>query len=331
MELLIIALAACLASASATKALLPWLARRGIVARENDRSMHSGIVPKGGGLPLLLSALAALTALTPPLKLSLALLASTAALAMASWHDDKKPLPASWRLIMHFAVAAFFVLSLPEDALVLQGYVPLIVDRALTIVGLVWMINLYNFMDGINGIAGTETVAITAGYLAIGATALVNLSYQPVAAALLGASAGFLLWNLRDRALVFLGDAGSAPLGLLMGALTIDLAVHGAWAAALILPAYFFADATLTLLRRIATGHMPWSAHKTHFYQRAAAAWRSHVAVVWRVAVAGALLIVAALWSMSAPWLALVLAAGIVTGLLVILNAAAQSRSSGND
>ena len=331
MELLIIALAACLASASATKALLPWLARRGIVARENDRSMHSGIVPKGGGLPLLLSALAALTALTPPMKLSLALLASTAALAMVSWQDDKKPLPASWRLIMHFAVAAFFVLSLPEDALVLQGYVPLIVDRALTIVALVWMINLYNFMDGINGIAGTETVAITAGYLAIGATALVNLSYQPVAAALLGASAGFLLWNLRDRALVFLGDAGSAPLGLLMGALTIDLAVHGAWAAALILPAYFFADATLTLLRRIATGHMPWSAHKTHFYQRAAAAWRSHVAVVWRVAVAGALLIAAALWSMSAPWLALVLAAGIVTGLLVILNAAAQSRSSGND
>ena len=331
MELLIIALAACLASASATKALLPWLARRGIVARENDRSMHSGIVPKGGGLPLLLSALAALTALTPPMKLSLALLASTAALAMVSWQDDKQPLPASWRLIMHFAVAAFFVLSLPEDALVLQGYVPLIVDRALTIVALVWMINLYNFMDGINGIAGTETVAITAGYLAIGATALVNLSYQPVAAALLGASAGFLLWNLRDRALVFLGDAGSAPLGLLMGALTIDLAVHGAWAAALILPAYFFADATLTLLRRIATGHMPWSAHKTHFYQRAAAAWRSHVAVVWRVAVAGALLIAAALWSMSAPWLALVLAAGIVTGLLVILNAAAQSRSSGND
>lgn len=331
MDLLIIALAACLASASATKALIPWLARRGIVAEENDRSMHSGMVPKGGGLPLLLSSLAALTALTQPMKLPLALLASTALVAIVSWRDDLKPLPASWRFILHLAAATIFVAWLPEDALVFQGYLPLALDRALTTIALVWMINLFNFMDGINGIAGTETIAITAGYLALGATAISNLYYMPIAAVLLGSSIGFLLWNLRDKAIVFLGDVGSAALGLLMGALMIDLAVHGAWAAALILPAYFLADATLTLLRRLVTGHMPWSAHKTHFYQRGAAAYKSHVAVVWRVALADSLLIAAALWSASAPWMAIAIAAAVVGSLLVILNAAGQSRSSGND
>ena len=331
MDLLIIALAACLASALATKALIPWLARRGIVAEENDRSMHLGAIPKGGGLPLLLSALATLTALTQPMRLPLALLAATTLVAIVSWRDDLKPLPASWRFMLHLVAAALFAASLPGGALVFQGYLPLVIDRALTIVALVWMINLFNFMDGINGIAGTETVAITAGYLGLGVTALASLSYQPLAAAVLGSSLGFLVWNLRDKALVFLGDVGSAPLGLLMGALMIDLAAHGAWAAALILPAYFLADATLTLLGRLASGHMPWTAHKTHFYQRAAAAYKSHVAVVWRVSVANALLIAAALWSGSAPWTGLVFAAVVVAGLLAILNSAGQSRSSDND
>lgn len=331
MYLLIIALAACLATASATKALIPWLTRRGIVAEENDRSMHLGAIPKGGGLPLLLSALASLTALTQPMKLPAALLASTALVAIVSWRDDLKPLSASWRFILHLVAATLFVAWLPADALVFQGYLPTVIDRALTIIALVWMINLYNFMDGINGIAGSETVAITAGYLILGTTAVANLSYMSIAAALLGSTAGFLLWNLRAKALVFLGDVGSAPLGLLMGALMIDLAVHGVWAAALILPAYFLADATLTLLRRLATGHMPWSAHKTHYYQRAAAAYKSHVAVVWRVAAANALLIAAALWSVTAPWAAIVSAAVVVAGLLAILNSAGRFQSSDSD
>ena len=331
MDLLIIALAACLASALATKALIPWLARRGIVAEENDRSMHSGAIPKGGGLPLLLASLATLTALTQPMTLPLTLLAATALVAIVSWRDDLKPLPASWRFMLHLVAAALFVASLPGGALVFQGYLPLVIDRALTIVALVWMINLYNFMDGINGIAGTETVAITAGYLALSASALAPLSYQPIAAAVLGSTAGFLIWNLRDKAIVFLGDVGSAPLGLLTGALMIDLAVHGAWGPALILPAYFLADATLTLLGRLASGHMPWTAHKTHVYQRAAAAYKSHVAVVWRVGAANAVLIAVALWSGSAPWISLAMAAIAVAGLLVILSAAAQSRSSDSD
>ena len=138
----------------------------------------------------------------------------------------------------------------------------------------------------------------------------------------MGASAGFLIWNMRKVPLVFLGDAGSVPLGFLMGALMIDLAVKGHWAAALILPSYFLTDATLTLIMRLLGGEKPWQAHKSHFYQRGAAAMGSHLAVVTRIAAASVVLIGAALWSLSSPWLACALSAIAVLVLLYVLSRA---------
>ena len=319
MDLLIIALAAFIASVTATKAMIPWLAKQGAVATENERTMHAGAIPKGGGLPLLLSALAAMTALTPVIALPLPAIAGAAILALVSWRDDVKPVAAPLRFATHIAAASLFVFALPDEARVLQGLLPFALDRLVTVIALTWMINLFNFMDGINGIAGAETVAIAIGYVLIGLLTMTTASSLPdmqLALALLGATAGFLVWNCRERALVFLGDVGSVPLGFLMGVLSIDLAVEGHWAAALILPAVFFADAKITLIKRVLKGEKPWEPHKTHFYQRAAAALGSHLAVVWRLTVANALLIAAALWSLSSPWLALTAAAAVV-GLLL--------------
>ena len=319
LTLVLTALAAFVASTLLTRAIIPWLADQGAVATENERTMHQGRVPKGGGVALLIAAVATAAMVSPVRVLDPVLIIGTAILAYLSWRDDLAPLPASIRLAVHLGVAALFVLNLPSDALIFQGWLPLPLDRLLGIIGLGWLMNLYNFMDGINGIVGVETVAITLGYVLIGATASSN-SYDALAVALMGASAGFLLWNMRAKPLVFLGDVGSVPLGFLMGALMIDLAVKGHWAAALILPSYFLADATLTLLMRLMRGEKPWQAHKTHFYQRAAAALGSHVAAVMRIAIANVALIGAAVWSLSSPWLSLATAALIVVALLYALS-----------
>lgn len=311
MPLLVTALVAFAIALPLTRLMIPWLAHSGAVATENNRTMHTGVVPKGGGLALLIALVAALLICHPFDSLAPALAAGLIVSAAVSWRDDVEPVSPKIRLPLHLAAAAMFVLSLPEGALVFQGFIPLALDRALTILALAWMMNLYNFMDGINGLAGSETAAIALGYLLIAFGSPVIMAHAPLAAALLGASLGFLVWNLRERgkALVFLGDVGSVPLGYLTGALTIDLAVQGLWAAALILPSYFFADATSTLLRRFFNGEKVWEAHKTHAYQRAAQVFGAHLPVVWRVAAANVSLIAAALWSVQVPWLSLAAAA----------------------
>lgn len=323
LHLLLIALAAFLSAAILTRLMIPWLAARGALAHENNRTMHSGTVPKGGGLPLLIAALGCTALLAGPAEVPAPLLAGLSLAAAVSWRDDITPLPARIRLPVHLLAAAFLVLTLPAEARVFQGMLPMWADRALAIIALGWVMNLFNFMDGINGIAGVEAVSVTAGYLLIGAATAWHISLAPLAAALLGASLGFLVWNLREKgkALVFMGDVGSVPLGFLTGALMLDLAVRGWWAAALILPAYFLTDATLTLLMRLARGEKVWEAHKTHFYQRCAQAFGGlHLPVVWRIAAANVSLIAAALWAMQFPWAGLAAACVVVALLLALLS-----------
>jgi UDP-N-acetylmuramyl pentapeptide phosphotransferase/UDP-N-acetylglucosamine-1-phosphate transferase len=325
LNLLLTALLAFAAAALVTRLMIPWLAERGAVATENERTMHSGVVPKGGGLALLIAFVLALLVFHPAGGLPPAIAAGLLLAAAVSWRDDIDPLPAAVRLPVHFAAAACVVLSLPDEARVFQGWLPLVADRAVTVFMLAGFMNFYNFMDGINGIAGTQAMAITGGYLLIGASGARGLELGPLAAALFGATAGFLIWNLREKgkALVFMGDVGSVPLGFLTGALMVDLAVSGHWAAALILPAYFLADATITLAKRISRGEKVWEAHKTHYYQRAVDAMGgAHLPVVWRIAAANVSLIAAALWSSAFPLLSLAVAGIVLLALFALLTMA---------
>ncbi len=305
---------------------IPWLRAFGAVADENDRTMHEGRIPKGGGAPLLIAAFVAIVILGSPLDpVLITCLASLAALSLI---NDRHSVPFPIRLLAHFAAASAIALSLPGDVNALQGTVPYWIDRAVIVIALAWMMNLYNFMDGINGIAGVETIAISVGYLAIVGSAPSGSAHSPLAAAAIGATVGFLIWNLRPVARVFLGDAGSVPLGLLMGVLMLDLAVRGYLAAALILPATFVADASLTLLQRMAAGEKFWQAHKSHHYQRAAQRLGAHLPVVGMVTCANGVLIVLALWSLAAPWLALAGAIATVALLFWAQDQAGRFRSS---
>ncbi len=180
--------------------------------------------------------------------------------------DDIRPLPALLRLVLQtVAVAAVIVAS--GDARIMPQW-PLWLEQGLLVFGGVWFVNLVNFMDGIDWITAAETVPITAFIACLGAGGLIPLWIAAPGAALCGAMLGFAPFN-RPVAKLFLGDVGSLPMGLLVGWLLLKLAMAGALAAAVLLPLYYLADATITLLRRLAGGERVWEAHRRHYYQQA--------------------------------------------------------------
>lgn len=136
------------------------------------------------------------------------------------------------------------------------------------LIGGVWFVNMINFMDGLDWMTVAEVVPVTAGVVIFGAIGAVNWSVTLVALALCGATLGFAPFN-RPIARLFLGDVGSLPIGLLLAWLLALLAGGGHLAAALLLPLYYLADATITLLRRLTKGERVTQAHRSHFYQRA--------------------------------------------------------------
>ena len=312
-------------STALTHFFIRWVGARKIVAMENHRTMHTGAIATGGGLPLLAAALLSALALWPYAVAHSILVPCLAALVVVSWADDVKALNPALRLAVHIGATIAAIAALPRDALVFQGVLPFLADRLLAGLALVWFLNLYNFMDGIDGIAAAETVAIAAGYLAVThAAGGADEALYGLALAAAGASLGFLVWNWAP-ARIFMGDVGSVPLGFLMGTMMLDLAVRCSLAAALILPLYFAADATITLLARVMRAERPWEPHRSHFYQRAAVALGSHAAVVTRVSMCNAVLILAAVLALRAPLLASAIAAAAVAALLINLERAARS------
>ena len=190
------------------------------------------------------------------------------------------------------------------------------VEDAMAGLAWVWFVNLFNFMDGIDGIAGVETASIGLGLAAIGLLAPAAGGDPGHALGLAAAALGFLWWNWHP-AKIFLGDVGSVPIGFLLGWLLLTAAANGWWAPALILPLYYLVDATATLLRRATRREKVWRAHREHFYQYAVQQGRSHAQVSGVVAIANAALIGLAMAAMHAPLPALA-GAAIVVALLLL-------------
>lgn len=314
----------------ATRIVLAYLERRAILDRPNERSSHTRPTPRGGGLAVTLVLFlvgGALAIHLPIARLELCiLLGGMAVLALLSWLDDLMDLSAVLRFSIHILVVAAALALLPADAQIFQGLLPPLLDRILAGLLWLWFINLYNFMDGIDGITGVETIAVGLGLFALSLLLpglLVLQGWLGLAAA--GAAFGFLLWNWHP-ARIFLGDVGSVPLGFLLGWLLLETAAAGQWAPALILPLYYLADATLTLLRRAARGEKVWRAHREHFYQRPVLRGLPHDRIVWPIAAGNFLLIVLALAAARGGALpALAGAAAIVAFLLVWLARAGRA------
>lgn len=296
---LAIAATVALAVGLSLRPLIAWLKRRAVWDIPNDRSSHVEITPRGGGIAvtggILLGSL--LWMLFDPSEEFALVLLGMMVLAMVSWLDDRRGgLPVGLRLGMQAAAIGIVLALLPGFASVTQGLLPVWLERILLFLAWIWFTNLFNFMDGINGITGVETVSIGLGSVAVTALLYDGMANGP-SLVMIGAALGFLPWNW-GRAKVFLGDVGSVPVGYMLGLLLLLLAFSGAWAAALILPMYYWFDATFTLLRRLLRGEKVWQAHRSHFYQQATAKL-SHAGVAGRIAVLNAMLILLAAISLQ--------------------------------
>ena len=293
----------------------------------NARSMHRIPVPAGAGLAIVATALVLwLMWQRAAVMAHLLLIASFAALAAVSWIDDRRPLSPALRLGAQAIAVALCLATLAPDVRVVPA-VPILAERIVLGLCWLWFINLFNFMDGIDGLAGSEAVAVAVGYLLVLTAMGVDGPLWRLALIIAAASAAYLAWNWHP-AKVFMGDAGSISLGFVLGWLMIDLGVRGQWPAAVILPLYFAADATFTLLRRAWSGKKPWEAHREHFYQRAVLGGATPPAVVWRVGATNVVLVLLALLSINRPVLALLGAAATVALLLLRLGRLARIASA---
>lgn len=283
--------------------LLRPLLLRYALARPNARSSHRTPTPQGGGIAVIAATvLAAAVALAALPQFSAAapewpvVAACAVALAVIGAVDDIRPLEALPRLVLQMLIVAATVAALPSSLQIVSA-LPWWLERALMLLALVWLVNLTNFMDGIDWMTVAEIVPVTAALALLGLAGALPAGAMLIAAALCGAMAGFAPFN-RPVARLFLGDVGSLPIGLLTGWLLIRLGEHHL-AAALLLPLYYVADATVTLLRRWRAGRPLMTSHRDHFYQRALDGGMPLLRIVWRVALlnlALAALAFATLW-----------------------------------
>lgn len=299
--------------------ILTGLLRRYALARRlldipNQRSSHSVPTPRGGGLAIVASFLAVLLVMGAlqqlPWTFVLGSAGAGAVVAGQGFIDDHGHIPARWRLLGQFLAATwalYWLGGLPPVVLLGSSFDLGLIGHLLAVVYLVWVLDLYNFMDGIDGLASVEAISVCLGgallYLLLGAS---TLALVPLLLA--AAVTGFLYWNY-PPAQIFMGDAGSGFLGLMIAILSLQAAWFKAellWSWGILL-GVFVVDATFTMLRRLVRGDKVYEAHCSHAYQYAARQYAGHRPVTLAV------LLINLLWLL--PW-ALLAGLGYLDGLL---------------
>jgi UDP-GlcNAc:undecaprenyl-phosphate GlcNAc-1-phosphate transferase len=268
--------------------------------RPNERSLHAVAIPRGGGLAIW----GGWAFAWPWLPIESAWPVAAMSLALVSFFDDRGGIAVVWRLLAHVAACSGFVLyGLAPDS---RAWI------AIDILVLVWMLNLFNFMDGSDGLAGGMAVSGFAMF-AIGAAWAGAAESALLFATLASACLGFLVFNF-PPARIFLGDVGSVPLGFLAGAFGLSGTHLGYWPLAFALLVFFpfISDASVTLGKRLLRGERVWQAHREHYYQRLVQmGWghRTTVLVYYALMLATGISALAALrlrpdamWSLALGW-----------------------------
>ncbi|MCP5405602.1 MAG: hypothetical protein H6922_05230 [Pseudomonadaceae bacterium] len=282
------------------KRVVAWCTSHGLVANHDDRRSHTTPTPHGGGVVLVVLGvplgLWAVWAFQLPYGwfLTVLLLASVM-VAVVGFLDDKHEISARWRLAVHLLAVAVGIGFLPP----MFDFMPLWLDKLILLLAWGWFVNLFNFMDGADGLASSEAAFMTL------AVALFVPVFKPLALPLAGLSLGFLTVNWQP-AKVFLGDVGSTWLGYVLGGLLLVACADDTWTLAWPLftcTLVFTADATYTLLiQRLAQGHKPWIPHREFWFHRVLRLGYSHAQLAWRVAALNLLLLVIAIigWAADA-------------------------------
>ena len=299
-----------------TKWLIIKLTKSQILDLPNQRSNHKTPTARGGGIAIMI----ALTFGLMALKLGsnyYYLLAAAIILSVINFYDDIKRAPIWLRFTAQIVAVIMVTQLLPEGKYVFQGVLSLLFDRICAAIMLLWFINCFNFMDGIDGIAATEAIFIAlaiAIIVFISPIMPVKLGY--LALLIITSNLGFLYYNWHP-AKIFMGDVGSVPLGLILGWMLMVTACYGYWCYSLIIPGYYLADSGITIIKRLIQGKKIWQAHSEHFYQQAVRKNYKHSQVVFRIIILNILLLICALMSLNQTWY-LALAVILTLALLFI-------------
>ena len=273
-----------------TGALRRYALARSIIDIPNARSSHTIPTPRGGGVAIVVTFLASLPVFgvfgLVPWQPLIAVGGAGALVAVIGFMDDHGHIAARWRLLGHFGAGIWALVWL-------GGFPPVTLfgislelhwfGHILAAIYLVWLLNLYNFMDGIDGIASVEALCACLGAcLLYGLSGAPALIWGPLILA--AAVVGFLYWNF-PPARIFMGDAGSGFLGIALGVLSLQAAwvssdLFWAW---VILLGVFIVDATFTLIRRLLRGDKVYEAHRSHAYQFASRRFGKHLPVTLAV------------------------------------------------
>ncbi len=286
-------LAAFALSAAVTRLSIGYARRRRLIDQPGARRSHAEPTPRGGGIGIVIAALALVCA--PALAGGSSVIATGALaiaivlVAAAGWIDDHRGLAARWRFALHCLAAAVLlwpiilplalIPELVENATSMSASGAWLLVAAAAIL-IVWFINLHNFMDGIDGILAIQAIFVFAAIAVLCARsgAVVHAGQLAILAA---ATAGFLPFNF-PRARIFMGDVGSGVLGLLLALAVLWQAAtpRSVFASGLILCSAFVVDASCTLISRMLRGRRWYSAHREHLYQWLARRGGSHARVV---------------------------------------------------
>ncbi len=294
----------------------------------NPRSSHETPTPRGGGIAIVATVCLASAGLFAAGYLDWQVVAICCGpglmVALVGYADDRRDLSPGIRLLVHIIAALIAVgLAWPLPGVLAENSGFQALSALAIVVGIVWMINLYNFMDGIDGLAGSEAVFI------FGAAALLiwltggSLQWVTLLGAAASAAAGFLWWNW-PPARIFMGDVGSGYIGFLVGGFALLTWNDGQlpFATWLILASLFVADASVALVQRMIRREKWYAAHRSHAYQRLARSRLGHSGVTW-LSWGWNLIVLAPAAYLSArmPELGIVLATAALSmsGILVLL------------
>ena len=257
---------------------------KGLLDVPNARSSHNSVTPRGGGLAIVLATTVAWLTLACrhaiPWQLLMALIGGGSAVALIGFLDDRRPVPARLRFAVH-VIAAVWALAWLGAPTVLRagGYVITLgwAGAVLATLGIAWFLNLFNFMDGIDGIAASEAVFMTCAGAGLALLGGMSSGVMAVGLPLAASCCGFLLLNW-PPAKIFMGDVGSGYLGYVIAVIALEATreTPGAVWVWLIVGGVFIVDATVTLVRRAARGERVFEAHRSHAYQWLARRWGSH-------------------------------------------------------
>jgi UDP-N-acetylmuramyl pentapeptide phosphotransferase/UDP-N-acetylglucosamine-1-phosphate transferase len=317
LPLLILILVSFLLSIILVKGAIIVMCKFNIVDKPDQRRVHSKVTPRGGGIAFVIT----FFLLLPSFEYfylgnfhnSFNIISIFAPIALVSFWDDISEIPILFRLLIHILCSVLAVMWLIHPNKILHSELSLTVDLFIGSFALLTFLNVYNFLDGIDGITVSESI-----HLSITILLLCFLKHDiipnvwiiiTVACIILGWSFGFILFNWQP-ATIFIGDVGSIGLGFLMGFCLLAVASGSdrLFAACVISSLYYIADGGLTLLIRLVKGEKFWQPHLQHFFQKAVIKGSSHKTVVLRIIQCNFILMILSVGSLYYPIICIILA-----------------------